>query len=121
MARTQNAATHATIDWVRSYGSGGFSVATGATEASTPVAITFLAVRSPADCEGMFDVLASDESATAGEMLTASAFAEIREIVSRFYKLIFVDTGNNVRAQNWQAAMDATDQLVITMSARNDS
>ena len=71
--------------------------------------------------EGMFDVLASDESATAGEMLTASAFGEIREVVSRFYKLIFVDTGNNVRAQNWQAAMDATDQLVITMSARNDS
>ena len=71
--------------------------------------------------EGMFDVLASDESATAGEMLTAQAFGEIREIVSRFYKLIFVDTGNNVRAQNWQAAMDATDQLVITMSARNDS
>jgi MinD-like ATPase involved in chromosome partitioning or flagellar assembly len=71
--------------------------------------------------EGMFDVLASDESATAGEMLTASAFGEIREIVSRFYKLIFVDTGNNVRAQNWQAAMDATDQLVVTMSARNDS
>ncbi|MDG4762886.1 chromosome partitioning protein [Solwaraspora sp. WMMD406] len=71
--------------------------------------------------EGMFDVLASDESATAGEMLTAAAFAEIREIVSRFYKLIFVDTGNNVRAQNWQAAIDATDQLVVTMSARNDS
>ena len=71
--------------------------------------------------EGMFDVLASDESATAGEMLTATAFAEIREIVSRFYKLICVDTGNNVRAQNWQAAIDATDQLVITMSARNDS
>jgi MinD-like ATPase involved in chromosome partitioning or flagellar assembly len=71
--------------------------------------------------EGMFDVLASDESATAGEMLTAMAFGEIREIVSRFYKLIFVDTGNNVRAENWQAAIDATDQLVVTMSARNDS
>jgi MinD-like ATPase involved in chromosome partitioning or flagellar assembly len=71
--------------------------------------------------EGMFDVLASDESATAGEMLTATSFAEIRDVVSRFYKLIFVDTGNNVRAENWQAAMDATDQLVITMSARNDS
>jgi MinD-like ATPase involved in chromosome partitioning or flagellar assembly len=71
--------------------------------------------------EGMFDVLASDESATAGEMLTATAFADIREIVSRFYKLIFVDTGNNVRAENWQAAIDATDQLVVTMSARNDS
>ncbi len=71
--------------------------------------------------EAMFDVLASDESATAGEMLTANAFRDIREVVSRFYKLIIVDTGNNVRAQNWQAAIDATDQLVITMSARNDS
>jgi MinD-like ATPase involved in chromosome partitioning or flagellar assembly len=71
--------------------------------------------------EGMFDVLASDESATAGEMLTATAFADIRDIVSRFYKLIFVDTGNNLRAENWQAAIDATDQLVVTMSARNDS
>ena len=55
------------------------------------------------------------------EMLTASAFRDIREVVSRFYKLIIVDTGNNVRAQNWQSAMDATDQLVVTMSARNDS
>jgi MinD-like ATPase involved in chromosome partitioning or flagellar assembly len=71
--------------------------------------------------EGMFDVLASDESATAGEMLTASSFGDLREVVSRFYKLIFVDTGNNVRAENWQAAIDATDQLVVTMSARNDS
>ena len=42
-------------------------------------------------------------------------------MVSRFYKLIVVDTGNNVRAENWQAAIDATDQLVVTMSARNDS
>jgi MinD-like ATPase involved in chromosome partitioning or flagellar assembly len=71
--------------------------------------------------EAMFDVLASDEAATAGEMLTARAFRELREVVGRFYKLLLVDTGNNVRAENWQAAVDATDQLVITMSARNDS
>jgi MinD-like ATPase involved in chromosome partitioning or flagellar assembly len=71
--------------------------------------------------EAAFDVLASDEAATAGEMLTANAFREIRDVVGRFYKLILVDTGNNVRAENWQAAVDATDQLVITMSARNDS
>jgi len=45
-------------------------------------------------------------------MLTAAAFAEIREVVSRFYKLIMVDTGNNVRAENWQAAIDATDPTV---------
>jgi MinD-like ATPase involved in chromosome partitioning or flagellar assembly len=71
--------------------------------------------------EGMFDVLSSDESATAGEMLTAKFFGDLRDVVSRFYKLILVDTGNNVRAENWQAAIDATDQLVVTMSARNDS
>ncbi|HEX2144087.1 MAG TPA: chromosome partitioning protein, partial [Glycomyces sp.] len=58
---------------------------------------------------------------TAGEMLTSRAFGDLREAVSRFYKLIVVDTGNNVRAANWQAAIDATDQLVVTMSARNDS
>jgi MinD-like ATPase involved in chromosome partitioning or flagellar assembly len=71
--------------------------------------------------EAMFDVLASDESATAGEMLTAEAFRNLREVVSRFYKLIIVDTGNNVRAENWQAAIEATDQLVVPMSARGDS
>jgi MinD-like ATPase involved in chromosome partitioning or flagellar assembly len=71
--------------------------------------------------DAMFDVLASDEAAAAGEMLTARAFREIRDVVGRFYKMIMVDTGNNVRAENWQAAVDATDQLVITMSARNDS
>ncbi len=71
--------------------------------------------------DAMFDVLASDEAATAGEMLTAQAFRDLRAVVGRFYKLILVDTGNNVRAENWQAAVDATDQLVITMSARNDS
>ncbi|GAA1747977.1 chromosome partitioning protein [Luedemannella helvata] len=71
--------------------------------------------------DAMFDVLASDEAATAGEMLTARAFRELREVVGRFYKLLIVDTGNNVRAENWQAALDATDQLVITLSGRNDS
>jgi MinD-like ATPase involved in chromosome partitioning or flagellar assembly len=71
--------------------------------------------------EAMFDVLASDESATAGEMLTSQAFAHIREVVSRFYKLIIVDTGNNVRAANWQSSIEATDQLVVPMSARGDS
>jgi MinD-like ATPase involved in chromosome partitioning or flagellar assembly len=74
-----------------------------------------------AQADAMFDVLASDEAATAGEMLTARAYRDIREVVGRFYKLILVDTGNNVRAENWQAAVDATDQLLITMSARNDS
>jgi MinD-like ATPase involved in chromosome partitioning or flagellar assembly len=69
----------------------------------------------------MFDVLASDESATAGAMLTARTFRDLREVITRYYKLIIVDTGNNIRADNWRAAIAATDQLVITVPARNDS
>jgi MinD-like ATPase involved in chromosome partitioning or flagellar assembly len=68
-----------------------------------------------------FDVLASDEATTAGAMLTASAFRDLRDVLTRFYKLVIVDTGNNVRADNWRAAIDATDQLVVTVPARNDS
>ncbi len=69
----------------------------------------------------MYDVLASDEQATAGEMMTAAAFQAVREVVGRFYKLICVDTGNNVRAANWAAAIDSTDQLVVTSSVRWES
>lgn len=71
--------------------------------------------------EAMFDVLASDEQATAGEMMTAAAFEGVRDVVSRFYRIICVDTGNNVRAQNWAAAIASTDQLVVTSSVRWES
>ena len=76
-------------------------------------------VRSQGDA--MFDILASDEQAEAGEMMTAAAFQAVREVVGRFYKLILVDTGNNVRAANWAAAIDSTDQLVVTASVRWES
>jgi len=69
----------------------------------------------------LFDVLASDEATAAGAMLTARAFRDLRDVITRFYKLIIVDTGNNVRADNWRAAIDATDQLIVTVPARNDS
>ncbi len=69
----------------------------------------------------MFDVLASDEQATAGEMMTARSFEAVRDVVSRFYRIICVDTGNNVRAENWAAAISTTDQLVVTSSVRWES
>src|SRR5690606_36714419 len=71
--------------------------------------------------EGMFGKLASDDSTTAGEMHTATVYAQIRDVVARFDKLIVVDTVNNVRAANWQAAIVATGQTVVTMTPRNDS
>jgi len=42
-------------------------------------------------------------------------------VVGRFYKIICVDTGNNVRAANWAASIDSTDQLVVTSSVRWES
>jgi MinD-like ATPase involved in chromosome partitioning or flagellar assembly len=42
-------------------------------------------------------------------------------VVTQFYKLIIVDTGNNIRVDNWRAAIDATDQLVVTVGSRLDS
>lgn len=71
--------------------------------------------------DAMFDILASDEQADAGEMMTAAAFQAVREVVGRFYKIICVDTGNNVRAANWAASIDSTDQLVVTASVRWES
>lgn len=68
-----------------------------------------------------FDVLASDEDATASSTIDAAAFTELHTNLSRFYRVIVVDTGNNMRASNWEAALDAADQVVIVSTIREDT
>lgn len=68
-----------------------------------------------------FDVLASDEDPTRQDMVDAQGFATIHDILERFYRLIVVDTGNNIRASHFRAALDAADQLVIPVAASYDS
>ena len=68
-----------------------------------------------------FDVLASDEDAAASSTIDAKAFNELHTTLSRFYRVIVVDTGNNMRASNWEAALDAADQLVIVSTIREDT
>lgn len=68
-----------------------------------------------------FDVLASDEDAAASSMIDAAAFSELHATLSRFYRVIVVDTGNNMRASNWEAAVAAADQLVIVSTVREDT
>lgn len=68
-----------------------------------------------------FDVLASDEDATASSTIDATAFNELHSTLSRFYRVIVVDTGNNMRASNWEAALDAADQVVIVSTIREDT
>lgn len=68
-----------------------------------------------------FDVLASDEDAAASSTIDATAFNELHHTLSRFYRVIVVDTGNNMRASNWEAALQAADQLVIVSTIREDT
>lgn len=68
-----------------------------------------------------FDVLASDEDAASAASIDAEAFHQLHKLLSRFYRVMIVDTGNNMRASNWQAAVEAADQLVIVSTVREDS
>lgn len=68
-----------------------------------------------------FDVLASDEDAASAASIDAAAFDELHKLLSRFYRVMIVDTGNNMRASNWQAAVAAADQLVIVSTVREDT
>lgn len=76
-------------------------------------------VRSQGDAH--FDVLASDERADVTGTIHAKDFAEVHSLLERFYRIILVDTGNNVRAENWLAAAEAADLLVVTSTVREDT
>ncbi|GAA4947098.1 MinD/ParA family ATP-binding protein [Actinoplanes utahensis] len=68
-----------------------------------------------------FDVLASDEDSAGAASIDAEAFDALHRTLSRFYRLLIVDTGNNMRARNWRAAVDRADQLVIVSTVREDT
>ncbi|GAB3743376.1 MinD/ParA family ATP-binding protein [Microlunatus parietis] len=68
-----------------------------------------------------FDVLASDEDAARSATLDGEAFDQLHQTLSRFYRLLIIDTGNNMRASNWIAAVEAADLLVISSSVREDT
>ena len=71
--------------------------------------------------DARFDVLASDEDAAASSSIDAAAFDRLHGVLSRYYRLLIVDTGNNMRASNWVAAVSAADQLVIVSTVREDT
>lgn len=76
-------------------------------------------VRSQGDAH--FDVLASDERPDVTGQIHADDFNAIHSLLERFYRLILIDTGNNMRAENWLAAADAADLLVVTSTVREDT
>ncbi len=76
-------------------------------------------VRSQGDAH--FDVLASDERPDVTGIIHATDFAEVHALLQRFYRIILIDTGNNMRAENWLAAAEAADLLVVTSTVREDT
>ena len=68
-----------------------------------------------------FDVLASDERPDVTGMIRAADFDEVHQLLRQFYPLVLVDTGNNIRAENWLAAAYAADLLVVTSTVREDT
>ncbi len=68
-----------------------------------------------------FDVLASDEDAASAASIDEEAFTSLHRTLVRFYRVMVIDTGNNMRASNWQAAIKAADQLVIVSTIREDT
>ncbi|MCD5348410.1 ParA family protein [Agromyces sp. S2-1-8] len=74
-----------------------------------------------AQIDAKFDILASDEDAAATSTIDGVAFRRLHRMLARYYRLIIIDTGNNMRASNWIAAVDAADQLVIVSTVREDT
>ncbi|TFB86168.1 chromosome partitioning protein [Cryobacterium levicorallinum] len=76
-------------------------------------------VRSQGDAQ--FDALASDLDPAGAASIDDVAFRKLHTTLSRFYRVLVIDTGNNMRASNWEAAVETSDQLVIVSTIREDT
>jgi MinD-like ATPase involved in chromosome partitioning or flagellar assembly len=71
--------------------------------------------------EARFDVLASDDDAARMAQIGEMEFDRLQRVLTRFYRLLVVDTGNNLRAANWQAAVNTADLLVVPSTYELDA
>ena len=75
-------------------------------------------VRSQPDAH--FDALVSDDNPSNMAQLGEEEFHRLHRVLQRFYRMIVVDTGNNVRSPNWQAAANAADLVVVVSTYQRD-
>lgn len=68
-----------------------------------------------------FDLLASDERPEVTGHIDSADVGRLHGLFQRFYRLILIDTGNNMRAGNWLAAVHGADLIVVTTTIRQDS
>lgn len=67
---------------------------------------------------GQFDVMVSETKRD--RALTRGEFENVHDLGARFYSLIVVDTANDESAENWRAAVQRADALVVPLKWRND-
>lgn len=65
-----------------------------------------------------YDVLRSNPTMLATEQrIAAEDFDRLHAVVAKYFRLIFVDSGNDESAERWLRMIDHTDQLVIATTA----
>jgi MinD-like ATPase involved in chromosome partitioning or flagellar assembly len=67
-----------------------------------------------------FDVLRSDENEEGDHEVTAEEVDIAHQVLTRYYRLVVMDSGNTARAANWRRMIDHTDQLVVPVTAIED-
>lgn len=68
-----------------------------------------------------FDVLASADDDEAMRVIGEQEFEDLHTQLSRFYRMIVIDTGNNRLSPNWLAAAARADMLVFATSLKDDT
>ncbi|ALQ32540.1 ATPase [Arthrobacter sp. YC-RL1] len=68
-----------------------------------------------------FDVLRSKPMALASaQRVNAADVDAIHRVASKYYRLIFIDSGNDESDPMWRRMIDHTDQLVVATTTRDD-
>ncbi|WP_427008493.1 chromosome partitioning protein ParA [Pseudarthrobacter sp. H2] len=67
-----------------------------------------------------FDVLRSDENEEGDHEVTAEEVDIAHQVLTRYYRLVVMDSGNTARAENWRRMIDHTNQLVVPVTAIED-
>jgi len=67
-----------------------------------------------------FDVLRSDENDEGDHEITAEEVDIAHRVLSKFYRLLVMDSGNTARSANWRSMIHHTSQLVVPVTAMED-